>query len=601
MWKLGVVKHGNSHYSDIYHIFCFKSQFASMPQLLVDIPPNMADDRSDVESNFEEEETPTRNKTGWGTPKKLAVALLLAIGVVLVVTIPVVTTRKNSSKQSAAGVSTGDGASLTTSSGSSGAGIDLDSDNDAETPVFDVVDDVKPEETTTTTTSTEQQEDQETTTTTSTEQQEDQDQETTTTTAEVLTQAVTQTACPAMNFTRSEGQKSWIEIAEAVKGEESFDLSGFDIDMSADGNIIAVASTMNDGNGDKSGHVRIFKFTSGKGFHQLGQDIDGENTLDWFGSSVSLDASGFRVAVGARWNDGANGEDSGHVRVFDYYPDEDTWIQVGKDIDGMASGDQLGRAVSLSADGMRLAAGAPNADANEGVSNSGHVYIFDLVDGNWESIGKVEGEAAMDLSGKGVSLSADGSHVAIGAYKHDGSNGQPDVGQVKVFRYDSSTAIWSQVGQDVDGEAPGDWAGSVLSISADGKRVAVAVPGDDSNFLPGVTRVYELEGDTWIKMGAQDLKGGFAVSLTSDGNRVAVGDYKGFNSGINSGYTNIYEYNAETLTWDLVGQEINGSPLEMSGTAVAISSDGLRVAVSSPAYTSSGNQQVGATRVFDLC
>ncbi len=48
---------------------------------------------------------------------------------------------------------------------------------------------------------------------------------------------------------------------------------------------------------------------------QIGDDIDGEAEYDESGYSVSLSADGFIVAIGARYNDG-NGEDSGHVRVF---------------------------------------------------------------------------------------------------------------------------------------------------------------------------------------------------------------------------------------------------------------------------------------------
>ena len=46
------------------------------------------------------------------------------------------------------------------------------------------------------------------------------------------------------------------------------------------------------------------------------------------------------VAIGAPYNDG-NGEDSGHVRVYQYNGNE--WEQIGKDIDGEAEDDESGR------------------------------------------------------------------------------------------------------------------------------------------------------------------------------------------------------------------------------------------------------------------
>ena len=50
---------------------------------------------------------------------------------------------------------------------------------------------------------------------------------------------------------------------------------------------------------------------------QLGSDIDGEAGSDYFGRSVSMNAAGDRVAIGAFGNDGA-GSMAGHVRIYEY-------------------------------------------------------------------------------------------------------------------------------------------------------------------------------------------------------------------------------------------------------------------------------------------
>ena len=55
---------------------------------------------------------------------------------------------------------------------------------------------------------------------------------------------------------------------------------------------------------------------------QLGSDIDGEAGDDGSGSSLSLSGNGNVLAIGATGNDG-NGLDSGHVRVFQLPPTED--------------------------------------------------------------------------------------------------------------------------------------------------------------------------------------------------------------------------------------------------------------------------------------
>ena len=48
---------------------------------------------------------------------------------------------------------------------------------------------------------------------------------------------------------------------------------------------------------------------------EVGADIDGEAADDESGWSVSLNSTGNVVAIGAPFNDG-NGDNSGHVRVY---------------------------------------------------------------------------------------------------------------------------------------------------------------------------------------------------------------------------------------------------------------------------------------------
>ena len=181
---------------------------------------------------------------------------------------------------------------------------------------------------------------------------------------------------------------------------------------------------------------------------QLGGDIDGEATDDLFGHSVSLSSDGNRVAIGAYWNDG-NGSNSGHVRVYEY--SGGSWNQLGNDIDGEAPGDESGRAVSLSPDGSRVAIGARENDGNG--SASGHVRVYEYSGGNWTQLGNdIDGEAAGDQAGKSVSLSSDGSRVAIGAYLNDGAANAS--GHVRVYEYSSGS--WMQLGSDIDGDGASD-------------------------------------------------------------------------------------------------------------------------------------------------
>ena len=107
---------------------------------------------------------------------------------------------------------------------------------------------------------------------------------------------------------------------------------------------------------------------------------------------MALSSNGCRVAIGSYGNDDG-GADAGHVRVYEY--DSSSWVQLGADIDGEAADDWSGLAVSLSSDGTRVAIGAKHNDA--GGSNAGHVriYDYDFLSSAWMQI-------AADIDGVSV-------------------------------------------------------------------------------------------------------------------------------------------------------------------------------------------------------
>ena len=222
---------------------------------------------------------------------------------------------------------------------------------------------------------------------------------------------------------------------------------------------------------------------------QLGADIDGEAAGDRSGTQISLSSDGTTVAIGAVWNDG-NGSKSGHVRIYEY--SAGSWTQLGSDIDGEAAGDESGLSVSLSSDGTRVAIGAYRNDGNG--SYAGHVRIYEYSAGSWTQLGAdIDGEAAGDRSGSFVSLSSDGTTLAIGAYGNDGNG--TDAGHVRIYEY--SAGSWTQLGADIDGEAVDDWSGSFVSLSSGGDTVAIGAINNDGNGVrAGHVRVYSLAGNT---------------------------------------------------------------------------------------------------------
>ena len=228
-------------------------------------------------------------------------------------------------------------------------------------------------------------------------------------------------------YTNNNG--NWQQIGNDINGEAEFDNFGDAVAISADGNTVAIGAPLNDGpNGNASGHVRVYTNNSGN-WQQIGNDINGEAAGDFSGGAVSISADGNTVAIGAAGN-GGNGDFSGHVRI--YTNNNGNWQQIGNDINGEASDDISGGAVSISADGNTVAIGARQNDGPNG-NNSGHVRIYTNNNGNWQQIGNdINGEAQGDNSGAAVAISADGNTVAIGAPLNDGPNGERS-GHVRVF------------------------------------------------------------------------------------------------------------------------------------------------------------------------
>ena len=110
--------------------------------------------------------------------------------------------------------------------------------------------------------------------------------------------------------------QDWVQLGSDIDGEAIGDMSGRAVSLSSDGTIVAIGAYSNDVNGTSSGHVRVYSW-NGSAWVQRGSDIDGEAVLDYFGYSVSLNSDGTIVAIGAYGNDGG-GDNSGHVRVYKF-------------------------------------------------------------------------------------------------------------------------------------------------------------------------------------------------------------------------------------------------------------------------------------------
>jgi hypothetical protein len=321
----------------------------------------------------------------------------------------------------------------------------------------------------------------------------------------------------------------WTQIGSEINGEAAGDQSGSSVSLSSDGSVLAIGAPYNDGvygNGSNtyySGHVRVYRNVSGV-WTRIGSDINGESTIDVNGWSVSLSSDGNVLATGAPGNVNSNGANAGHVRI--YRNIGDVWTQVGADIDGLAQYDRSGYSVSLSGDGNIVAIGAPHI--NNQVITSGYVRIFQNIAGVWTQIGtNILGEGTYGISGNSVSLSTDGSAVAIGDYRNSGNG--TEAGHVRVYR--NISGVWTQLGADIDGEAANNQSGTSVSLSNDGNIVAIGAPQNNNanGSQSGQVRVYQNIAGVWIQIGV-DIDGvsinnhnGESVSLSSNGSILAIG------------------------------------------------------------------------------
>ncbi|MDT0558014.1 T9SS type A sorting domain-containing protein [Ichthyenterobacterium sp. W332] len=387
---------------------------------------------------------------------------------------------------------------------------------------------------------------------------------------------------------------SQVQIGQDIHGEGNGDESGWVISLSSDGSIVAIGAHLNNGNGNNSGHVRVFENIN-ETWTQIGQDINGEQAEDRSGSSLSLSSNGNILAIGAPRN-GSNSELSGHVRVFENI--NGTWTQIGQDLDGESSGDQFGWSVSLSDNGAILAIGAIESNT----SNKGYVKVFENINGTWTQIGqKIIGEniGGSDF-GWSVNISNNGNRLAVGDPFNNPTNdfNGAQTGHVRIF--ENINDAWTQIGQDIDGESSGDQSGNKISLSSDGSTIAIgAVLNSGNGQYSGHVRVFEDINGIWTQIG-QDIDGesqndffGFDVNLSSDASVIFIGA-----TGTSNGTVRLYK-NINN-SWTKIGQDLNGdSSGNQFGFSIDCSIDAGIIAIGDRSDNGNGSER-GQVKVYDI-
>lgn len=228
------------------------------------------------------------------------------------------------------------------------------------------------------------------------------------------------------------------------------DYFGSSLALNKNGEILVVAAPLKDSEEpdiEDAGAVYVFQNDFGW-YEQAYLKASNEGLLDNFGSAVDVSADGKTVVVGARHEDsaatGINGNEasgaadaSGAAYLFSR---SDTgWSQEAYlKASNTGEQDRFGTSVSLSSDGNTLAVSAVregsssvgiNSDQdNDSALETGAAYLFTRTAQSWQQqaylkpihTGGLPGsDTGSDHFGTGLSLSGDGSTLAVGAPDED--------------------------------------------------------------------------------------------------------------------------------------------------------------------------------------
>jgi cysteine-rich repeat protein len=365
------------------------------------------------------------------------------------------------------------------------------------------------------------------------------------------------------------------------------------------------------------------------------------DAADRFGHSVALSADGSTLAVGAVDEDsnaGLNGDgtdnsalQAGAVYVFVF--EGGVWSQQAfVKASNADAGDHFGASVALSHDGSMLAVGALGEDSNAtGVGGNqadnsadfaGAAYVFTREGETWsqQAYVKASNASASQEFGASVSLSADGSTLAVGANREasnatgingDGTDQSAEyAGAVYVFVREG--ALWSeQAYVKASNTGEGDEFGRTLALSGDGNTLAVGayyeasnatgINGDANNdeaIGSGAVYVFTRAGVLWsqqayVKASNTDNNEyfGWSVALSDDGNTLAVGAHNEDSdaTGVGGDDTSdaapdsgaVYVFRREGGAWsqEAYVKASNTGDSDAFGLSVALSGDGNTLAV----------------------
>jgi len=322
-------------------------------------------------------------------------------------------------------------------------------------------------------------------------------------------------------------------------------------------------------------------------------------TGDQFGASVAVSADGSTLVVGApladRDPDAGQGIDLGQAYVYRRSAVGLSWeIAARLDSPDATPGRRLGGAVAISADGTRVAIGAPGAS-----SGAGAVYVYSKPVGGWagqrnpdQTLVASDGAPGADF---GWSVALDGVLLAAGAPSATVSS---QVGAGAGYVFEDTGSGFGQVAK-LTSATPQSMALLGSAVAAGGQWVALGEPARDAGPAvdAGGVALYERPGGGWSNATpTQQLSGTAAAelghALATDGTQLVAG-LPGATG--NTGEARVYLRSGSVWTLAAtLGPGTGAAVGDRLGTSVSLSA--TNVAAGAPGF---GAGDEGAAFVFE--
>ena len=376
---------------------------------------------------------------------------------------------------------------------------------------------------------------------------------------------------------------------------------GSEISASIDGNTIIVGA-LKTPVGAYTGAAYIFTRSGSTWTEQAKIEASDKQTGDYFSYSVSISGDGNTAAIGALKSAGDGVNESGAAYIFTRAGS--TWTEQAKIVaSDPETADQFGSAISISSDGSTVAVGAPYEDT--GGEQTGSMYIFTRSGSTWTEQAKIQTSDDADDDRFGafkIALSSDGNTAAAASYTED--TGAVNAGSMYIFTRDGST--WTEQAKiQASDKQTGDYFGWPVAISADGNTLAVgAQASDDVGSSSGSAYIFTRSGSTWTeqaKLLSSDLatndRFGASLDISSDGNTlVSTSRYHTPNGDVNNKIGVAYIFTRDGTAWTQQKKIQASDPGHLDQFGVSVAISGDGKTVISGAAYQNG--ETGAAYIF---